>query len=59
MKKDWYYGHPRFFQGLAFTLAFITLAIPFAVLTSAGCDLYFGSKIVQILNEGDGRQDGE
>jgi hypothetical protein len=59
MSRNWYYGHPRFFQGLAITLAFITLAIPFGVLTCAGCDLYFGSKIVQILNEGDGGQDGE
>ena len=59
MSRHWYYGHPRFFQGLAITLALITAVIPLAVLTSDGCDFYFGSKIVQVLNEGDGGQDGE
>lgn len=57
MKKHRYYSHPNLFQGLAITLIVITIAIPFCVLT--GCDFYFGSKIVQILNEGDDVRDGE
>ncbi len=60
MKKNWYYDRPKFFHGLAFAIGVVIIAVPlWAITQSSGCDFYFGSKIVQTLNEGDGGQDGE
>ena len=57
MSRKRYLRGPRIFYGVIMIAFLACLSIPFCVLS--GCDFYFGSKIVQVLNEGDGGQDGE
>lgn len=57
MSRNWSLNYPRLFYGVIMLTFLACLSIPFCVLS--GCDFYFGSKIVQVLNEGDGGQDGE
>ncbi len=52
MKKHWYYGRPGFFRGLALLAGTVIIVVPlWTLLQSPGCNFYFGSQIVDILNQ--------